>query len=74
MIQASDGLWDTFSNEDAVAFVRRHLFSFGGSKSELAAAKSLAKEAFSKGSTDNVTVMVINFRKMFLAKTVGTST
>jgi len=55
------------SNEEAVAQTRRHLISFGGSKSEICAAKSLAKDAFSKGSTDNVTVLVINFKKMFAA-------
>ena len=64
-VLASDGLWDIFSNEEAVAHTRKHLISFGGSKSEIAAAKSLAKEAYTKGSTDNVTVVVINFKKMF---------
>jgi len=64
-VLASDGLWDIFNNEEAVAHVRKHLISFGGSKSEAVAAKSLAKEAFSKGSTDNVTVLIINFKKMF---------
>ena len=64
-VLATDGLWDIFSNEEAVAFTRRHLISFGGSKSEVVAAKSLAKEAYSKGSTDNVTVLIVNFKKMF---------
>ena len=64
-VLATDGLWDIFSNEEAVAFIRRHLISFGGSKSEVVAAKTLAKEAYSKGSTDNVTVLIVNFKKMF---------
>ena len=65
-VLASDGLWDIFSNEEAVAHVRKQLISFGGSKSEIATAKSLAKEAYAKGSTDNVTVLIINLKKMFL--------
>lgn len=64
-VLASDGLWDIFSNEEAVAHLRKNLISFGGSKSELSAARNLAKDAYTKGSTDNVTVMVINFKKIF---------
>lgn len=55
IILASDGLWDTFSNEEAVAFIkeRLHESDFG--------AKSLTLQAYYRGSLDNITVIVINF-------------
>lgn len=50
---ASDGLWDTFTNEEAVAFIkdRLHLPHFG--------AKDIVLESYNRGSVDNITVMVI---------------
>uniref|UniRef100_A0A182P4N3 PPM-type phosphatase domain-containing protein n=1 Tax=Anopheles epiroticus TaxID=199890 RepID=A0A182P4N3_9DIPT len=53
LILASDGLWDTFTNEEAVAFVRERLDEphFG--------AKSIALQSYSRGSVDNITVLVI---------------
>lgn len=55
IILASDGLWDTFSNEEAVAFIkeRLHESDYG--------AKSLTLQAYYRGSLDNITVIVINF-------------
>ncbi|KAI8770481.1 protein phosphatase 1L [Biomphalaria glabrata] len=57
IILATDGLWDVFSNEDAVQFIKERLDEphFG--------AKSLALQAYYRGSLDNITVMVINFKK-----------
>ncbi|CAL1532707.1 unnamed protein product [Lymnaea stagnalis] len=57
IILATDGLWDVFSNEDAVQFIRERLDEphFG--------AKSLALQAYYRGSLDNITVMVINFKR-----------
>ncbi|KAL3847391.1 hypothetical protein ACJMK2_018306 [Sinanodonta woodiana] len=57
MILASDGLWDCFSNEDAVDYVRERLDEphFG--------AKSLVLQAYYRGSLDNITVMVVNFKQ-----------
>ena len=54
VILATDGLWDVFSNEEAVQFVSERLDEphFG--------AKSLVLQAFYRGSMDNITVMVIN--------------
>lgn len=56
MILASDGLWDTFSNEEAVRFVRERLDEphFG--------AKSIVLQAFYRGCPDNITVMVVKFK------------
>ena len=62
MILATDGLWDYFSNEEAVEFVKDRLTEphFG--------AKSLVLQAYYRGSLDNITVMVVNFTKMQIGK------
>lgn len=60
VILASDGLWDTFTNEEAVAFIKERLHEpdYG--------AKSITLQAYYRGSLDNITVLVINFKeKMF---------
>uniref|UniRef100_A0A8D8RUH1 Protein phosphatase 1L n=1 Tax=Cacopsylla melanoneura TaxID=428564 RepID=A0A8D8RUH1_9HEMI len=54
LILASDGLWDIFSNEEAVNFIKQRLGE------ELFGAKSLTLQAYYKGSLDNITVVVIN--------------
>ncbi|XP_056468385.1 protein phosphatase, Mg2+/Mn2+ dependent, 1Lb [Gadus chalcogrammus] len=56
MILASDGLWDAFSNEEAVRFIRERLDEphFG--------AKSLVLQSFYRGCPDNITVMVVKFK------------
>ncbi|XP_074498334.1 protein phosphatase, Mg2+/Mn2+ dependent, 1Lb [Sebastes fasciatus] len=56
MILASDGLWDTFSNEEAVRFIRERLGEphFG--------AKSIVLQSFYRGCPDNITVMVVKFK------------
>ncbi|EDV59260.1 protein phosphatase 1L [Drosophila erecta] len=56
LILASDGLWDTFSNEEACTFVQEHL------KEPDFGAKSLAMESYKRGSVDNITVLVIVFK------------
>lgn len=56
MILASDGLWDTFSNEEAVRFIRDRLDEphFG--------AKSIVLQSFYRGCPDNITVMIVKFK------------
>ncbi|XP_029699780.1 protein phosphatase, Mg2+/Mn2+ dependent, 1Lb isoform X1 [Takifugu rubripes] len=56
MILASDGLWDTFSNEEAVRYIRERLDEphFG--------AKSIVLQSFYRGCPDNITVMVVKFK------------
>lgn len=56
MIMATDGLWDTFTNEDAAAFIK----SFDP-KDRHKSAKKLALQAHKNGSMDNITVLVVNF-------------
>ena len=55
MILATDGLWDCFSNDEAVDYVKDRLNEphFG--------AKSLVLQAYYRGSVDNISVMVVNF-------------
>ncbi|KAK1790559.1 hypothetical protein P4O66_014021 [Electrophorus voltai] len=57
MILASDGLWDAFSNEEAVRFIKERLGEphFG--------AKSIVLQSFYRGCPDNITVMVVKFKK-----------
>ncbi|KTG00212.1 hypothetical protein cypCar_00021871 [Cyprinus carpio] len=57
MILASDGLWDAFSSEEAVHFIKERLDEphFG--------AKSIVLQAFSRGCPDNITVMVVKLTK-----------
>lgn len=56
LILASDGLWDTFSNEEAVNFIKERLHEpdYG--------AKSLTLQSYYRGSLDNITVIIINFK------------
>ncbi|KAM9500509.1 protein phosphatase 1L isoform 1-T1 [Clarias gariepinus] len=58
MILASDGLWDAFSNEEAVRFVRERLDEphYG--------AKSIVLQSFYRGCPDNITVMVVKFKSI----------
>ncbi|XP_028817724.1 protein phosphatase, Mg2+/Mn2+ dependent, 1Lb [Denticeps clupeoides] len=58
MILASDGLWDAFSNEEAVRFIKERLDEphFG--------AKSIVLQSFYRGCPDNITVMVVKFKKV----------
>ncbi|XP_040383365.1 probable protein phosphatase 2C 7 isoform X3 [Oryza brachyantha] len=53
LILASDGLWDVVSNEHAVAFVKAE-------EGPEAAARKLTEIAFARGSTDNITCIVVN--------------
>lgn len=59
-VLATDGLWDTHSNEEAVAVLRKHTRDRDG----MLGASVLAREAVAKGSLDNVTVLVINLKKI----------
>lgn len=56
IILASDGLWDTFTNEEAVAFIKERINEphFG--------AKSITLQSYYRGSLDNITVVVINLK------------
>ena len=68
-ILASDGLWDTHSNEEAVSFIKSRLKEkkVKTSRKQIieSAAKSLAMDSYRKGSTDNVTVLLIDFKTLW---------
>lgn len=65
IILASDGLWDTFSNEDAVKFVLDTITSLKkkGKTENMAheAARQLTLEAYRRLSLDNITVVIVIF-------------
>lgn len=62
MVLATDGLWDAFSNEEAIMYIKERLDEphFG--------AKSIVLQAYYRGSLDNITVMVVNFERRAAAK------
>nr|AAM91486.1 AT5g53140/MFH8_8 [Arabidopsis thaliana] len=55
LVLASDGLWDVVPNEDAVALAQSE-------EEPEAAARKLTDTAFSRGSADNITCIVVKFR------------
>lgn len=71
IIMACDGLWESLRNEDAVNFVAFQLkqgnnrfYSYNGMREEppnVNIATKLARYAISRGSTDNVSVIIIEF-------------
>lgn len=54
LVLASDGLWDVVPNEDAVSIAL-------GEEEPEAAARKLTETAFSRGSADNITCIVVRF-------------
>lgn len=56
VVLASDGLWDVFTNQEAVDFAVRALKK---DPSYEAAAKALCQKAAQKGSADNTTVLLV---------------
>ena len=61
---ASDGLWDTHSNEAASAFVKKEVLKSNKSEDAyLEAIKSLAIDAYRKESLDNITILAINLKE-----------
>jgi len=54
LVLASDGLWDVVPNEDAVALAQLE-------EEPEAAARKLTETAFTRGSADNITCIVVKF-------------
>lgn len=64
MILASDGLWDIFSNEEAINFIKNdieRLKKNGSKEIALEAAKNIVWKAYRRGSLDNITVIIVLF-------------
>ncbi|KAL6065508.1 protein-serine/threonine phosphatase [Balamuthia mandrillaris] len=57
LLLACDGVWDVFSNDDAVKVVRKALKRNGGDAN--AAAEALTNEAYERKSTDNISALVV---------------
>ena len=57
LVMASDGVWDVLSNEQVAKLVRNT-----ASRGFLECAKVLCSESLIMGSTDNVTVLVVDLR------------
>ncbi|KAI9918872.1 hypothetical protein PsorP6_011739 [Peronosclerospora sorghi] len=55
VVLASDGVWDTVSNDDVADLVLKH-------EDPQAAAQSIMEEAYARGSMDNICAMVIDLR------------
>ncbi|XP_050528090.1 protein phosphatase 1L isoform X2 [Daktulosphaira vitifoliae] len=55
IILASDGLWDTFTNEEAIECIKQHI------NDPFYGAKYLTLQSFNRGSLDNITILVIKF-------------
>ena len=62
LILASDGLWDVFSNEEAVAVVKEV-------EDPEESTKKLVGEAIKRGSADNITCVVVRFLESKTANT-----
>ena len=57
IIIACDGLWDVIDNQSAIDFIKVLL----NKNKNINYAKELALHAYSKGSTDNITVIIYFF-------------
>lgn len=57
LLLACDGVWDVFTDDEAVSFVTRAL----ATKAEADVAGALLREALDRGSTDNITVVIVFF-------------
>ncbi|KAJ8753243.1 hypothetical protein K2173_017857 [Erythroxylum novogranatense] len=58
LIIGSDGIWDVFSSQNAVDFVRRRLQEHNDVK---VCCKQMVEEAIKRGATDNLTVVMVCF-------------
>ncbi|CAN0891811.1 Probable protein phosphatase 2C 76 [Linum grandiflorum] len=61
LVLASDGLWDVISNEDAISLARTE-------EDPEASAKKLVEAAFTRGSADNITCIVVRFHHRIILK------
>ncbi|XP_024362353.1 probable protein phosphatase 2C 57 [Physcomitrium patens] len=59
LLMGCDGLWDVFSNENAISFARKQLQRHNDPE---LCSKELVEEALKRNSQDNVTVIVICFK------------
>ena len=62
-VLATDGLWDTHANEEAATVVKSSMGSSSRTSSNnlQRAAEDVVMESFDRGSTDNISAIVIKF-------------
>lgn len=58
LIIGSDGIWDVFSNQNAVDFARRRLREHNDLRM---CCKQMVEEAIKRGAIDNLTVVMVSF-------------
>ncbi|KAJ6435714.1 hypothetical protein OIU84_000847 [Salix udensis] len=58
LIIGSDGIWDVYSNQNAVDFVRKRLQEHNDLKQ---CCREMVGEALKRGATDNLTVVIVSF-------------
>ncbi|KAM3208099.1 hypothetical protein ACQJBY_063040 [Aegilops geniculata] len=58
LVIGSDGLWDVFSNQNAVDFARRRLQEHNDVKR---CCREIVEEAIRRGATDNLTAVLVSF-------------
>ena len=70
LVLASDGLWDVVRNDEVAAMVTTQLASYRGERGAAGTvsdaqlgAERLAYEAYARGSTDNICVLVVDLRR-----------
>ena len=64
MVLACDGLWDVFGSQDVVNLILEHCYDMGTGErinKKLNIAKKVAELAIAKGSTDNISVIIVFF-------------
>ncbi|CAD6203228.1 unnamed protein product [Miscanthus lutarioriparius] len=62
LILASDGLWDKIDNQEAVDLAR-HLCINNDKTSRMAACRMLTETSISRGSTDDISVVIVQLQK-----------
>jgi len=64
LVVGSDGLYDHFTNEEIISFIKNGLMNNSNATLE-SIVKELVEEAIDRGSDDNITILVVKFEKGF---------
>jgi len=62
LVVGSDGLYDHFTNEEVISFIKNGLMNNNNANLETVV-KELVEEAIDRGSDDNITILVVKFEK-----------
>lgn len=65
---STSGLWDVFTNQECVNWVRRKLYSDEG-KDLASISEELVAKAIERGSSDNISVLICCLNQIDVAKT-----